>query len=447
MKSRLIAATSILALVSACSFQPGPSSLSPLQLANQALQAGDYSAAEQAYSGILANSPDNATAKLGLAQVYEATDRSTEAVDLYRQVSSAQSGAIRVLDGGLRQDGVTEVATRRLGALGHGMEAQVATPAPAPAAAPVPAPVVVAAPIPAPVVQTEVWPDNPVYALDSNGIVYYADPEATQPVTMTVFETREAAEQSLPAVARHTIPAAIPIAPIAPVVQETFVDPAPIPLAPISVAPVALAPLPIAPISVEPIVQATVQPSEPTYALDSNGIVYYADPDATQPISERLFESPEAAALSAPAVTQRVIPGTTPISTASIAPAPINFQSIPTVVAPAPTTFAPAPVFTQPTEIVAPIPAPLPAPVPIINPTAAAPSVALPRTEPGYAVIDGDFVYISAEDIARASGGAAPVAPVGVPLAPQQSFTAPTIGVPVNPPLIELNGIPNINLN
>ena len=139
MTSRFLTAASVLALVSACSSQPGPSSLSPIQLANQALQAGNYSVAEQAYQGVLANTPNNPTAMLGLAQVYEATQRSNEAVDLYRKVSAAQSGAIRVFgDGSGRQDGVTELATRRLGQLGHGDMSGFEAPQPAlPVAAPI----------------------------------------------------------------------------------------------------------------------------------------------------------------------------------------------------------------------------------------------------------------------------------------------------------------------
>ena len=423
MTLRFITAASVLALVSACSSQPGPSSLSPVQQGEQALRAGNFSVAEQAFKSALSAKPNDASAMLGLAQVYDASDRSAEAIELYSKVASARSGAIRTWnDGGVMQEGVTEVATRRLGALGHGMDTRVAAPAPVAE----PAPVTVAAPAPAPVVQAEVWPEDPVYALDSNGMVYYADPEATQVITMPVFETREAAEQALPAVARHTVPATVPIAPIAPVVQ-TFAAPAPlpapIPLAPITVTPIVTAPAPA------PVIQSNVQPSEASYGLDSDGVVYFSDPDATQRVTGQVFESREAAALAAPAVTQRVISGTAPIAAAPAFAAPA-----PAYVDPAP-VFAPAPTFAAP------------APAPAVNADVAATTTALPRTSPGYAVIDGDFVYISAEDIARAGGSAASVASPSTPVVTQQSYTAPALGTSANPPLIELNGIPSINLN
>ena len=446
MTSRFLTAASVLALVSACSSQPGPSSLSPIQLANQALQAGNYSVAEQAYQGVLANTPNNPTAMLGLAQVYEATQRSNEAVDLYRKVSAAQSGAIRVFnDGSGRQDGVTELATRRLGQLGHGDMSGFETPQPAlPVAAPI------AAPAPAPIVQTEAWPDNPVYALDSNGMVFYADPGATQVVTEPVFESREAALSALPTTTQRTIQHTVPSVPLAPIVQETFVAPAPVLAAPTPIAPtpVFVAPAPVAPAPV-------VQFEEPTYALDTNGTVYYADPEATQPINETLFETREAAESAAPVVSPRIIDSVALPTVAPVfepvapiyQPAPVAVTPAPVFepVAPTPIATTPAPVIYEPPVIAA--PSPLPVTAPAVNTAIAAPTGALPRTSPGYAVVNGDFVYISAEDIARAGGGAAPVAPTIAPVAPQQSFTAPSVSAPVNPPLIELNGIPSIDLN
>ena len=448
MTSRFLTAASVLALVSACSSQPGPPSLSPIHQADQALRAGNYSVAEQAYKGILSSNPNDPTAKLGLAQVYEATERSNEAIDLYRQVSAAQSGAIRVFDGGSPlQDGVTEVATRRLGQLGHGDMGGFEAPQPVAPVAQAPAPA------PAPIVQTEVWPENPVYALDSNGMVYYADPGATQVITETVFENRAAAESALPSLAQRTIQHVVPTVPLAPVVQETFVAPAPVVPAPVLVAPAPVPPAPllVAPTPVAPAPIAQVE--EPTYALDANGVIYFADPEGTQPINETLFETREAAESAAPAISQRTIPGVTPIAPAPVfqpvapvyqpAPATSTLAPVFEPVAPAPVTYAPAPVTYEAPSIAA----PLPAATPVVNTAVLAPNAALPRTEPGYAVVNGDFVYISAEDIARAGGAAAPVTSPSVPVAPQQSFTAPSLGGPVNPPLIELNGIPSINLN
>jgi len=419
MTSRFITAASVLALVTACSSQPGPSSLSPLQQADQAFRAGNFSAAEQAYSGVIANSPNNPSAMLGLAQVYEATGRSDEAVDLYRQVSRAQSGAIRIWDdGGQRQDGVTEVATRRLGELGHGDMGDFAAP---PVVAPVVQQAVIApAPVaPAPVVQAQVWPENPVYALDSEGMVYYADPGATQRITTPVFETREAAELALPSVSHSVVQQSAPIL-TTPIIQQTFVAPAP---------PAVTAPVPT--------VQTFVQPAEPTYALDANGVVYFADPGATQPISGAVFETREAAARAAPAPTQRTIQHSAPIAAAPV------YQPAPAIqpITPAPVAYAPAPqapvVYQAPT-----VTAPLPARAP------AAPAAALPRSQPGYAVVNGDFVYISAEDIARGATVSPPVGSgeaFGVPT-PIASQNAP-VNVPSARPSIELNGIPRIDLN
>ncbi len=438
MTLRFITAASMLALVAACSSQPGPSSLSPLQQADQAFRAGNFAAAEQAYNGVIANSPNNPTAMLGLAQVYEATGRSDEAVDLYRQVSGARSGAIRIWDDGSpKQDGVTEVAMRRLGELGHGDMGGFAAPQPV---LPIVEPVA-AAPLPvapAPVVQAEAWPENPVYALDSDGMVYYADPGATQRITTPVFETRAAAEQAAPTVSYQTIHQAAPIA-VAPVVTQTYEAPAPV-----FVAPTVAAPAPI------PAVQTIIQPQEPAYALDSDGIVYFADPEATQPISGAVFETREAAARSLPAVTQRTIQQAAPIAAAPVyQPAPLVQPIAPAAVTYAPAAPAPV-VYQSPTTATTPLPTRAPA----------SPAAALPRSQPGYAVVDGNFVYISADDIARGAtvsapvgSGAAygvptPIATSSVPVAAPQSFDVPNgaNALSTRPP-IELNGIPSLNLN
>ncbi len=433
MSLRLVTAVSVAALISACSSQPGPSSLSPLQQGETALRAGNFAVAEQAFTSALSANPNDPSAMLGLAQVYDASNRSAEAVELYQKVAAARSGAIRVWnDGGVRQEGVTEIASRRLGALGHGMDQRAAAPAPAPVVAP-PAPVValpapIAVPEPAPVIQTEVWPQDPVYALDPNGMVFYADPEATQPITTPVFMSREAAEITAPVVSHDTLPTFEPIAPIAPVIQETYAAPAPIITAPIPVAPA-------------PVVQTTTQPQEPTYALGADGTIYYADPDGTQPISERVFETREAAEQGLPAAAHRTISSFAPTALAPIEAAPVTFTPAPAI-----QPIAPAPIV-NPTPTIA-APAPISVPVPSISTATPAPAGPLPRTQPGYAVVNGDFVYISAEDIARAAGTQSATQSTVIPAPAPQSFNVPTsIDAPALPPLIELNGIPNLNLN
>ena len=428
MAIRLITAASVLALVSACSSQPGPSSLSPTQLADEALRAVNFQAAEQGYLNVLAGNPSNSIAMLGLAEVYDATGRTAQATDLFARVSAEQSGAIRVWDGGSQQIGVTEVASRRLGELrrrdgGHFDAPQVVAPvvqqtfvAPAPVS-------------PAPFVQTGVLSESPTYALESSEVVYYSDSEAAPPVPEYVLENPVVVEQTLP---RGNIQYAAPI-------HEPAVA-----------------------------VQTIAQPQAADYALDSDGIVYFSGSQAT---TETVFESREVVEKIAPAVTRQSTTRVAPIAVAPVIPSPVRFVPAPAPqpiayepapivpapviqpIAPTPVAYAPAPISYEAPSIVT----PLPVRAPVSVPSAAVPTGALPRSQPGYAVVNGDFVYISAEDIARgavvqppvgnaeAYGVPTPIASPRVPSGTSQTYTAPN--VPRARSSIELNGIPSIDLN
>lgn len=394
MSARFLSAVSLVALVSACSSQPGPSSLSPAQQADEAYRAGNFAVAEQTYAGLLSVNPSNPTAMLGLAEVYEATGRTSEAAQLYARVAAARSGSIRVWnDGGALQDGVTEVAMRRLGELGHGSMMSYAAPI-------VSAPMAYAAPAP-----TEYWPEDPVYALDQDGIVYFADPEATQPIRETLFDSPEAAMMAAPTMAAPVMTAPTMSAPMA-------YTPAPVTYEP---APVAYQP---APISYETM----------PMAVESAPVTYQAAPMM------------EPAPVYTPA----------PIG-ADYTSAPITYEAAP-MIEPVPAAYAPVPASMtyQAAPMVA--PAYTPEPVALRAPTAAA---SLPRDQPGYAVVDGNFVYISAQDIARGATAPSPVANVenalgygvptpvtssAIPVGTPQSYSAPR-GVDV------MNGIPMIDLN
>lgn len=394
MTIRFLTAASVLALVSACSSQPGPSSISTVDQGYAAYRSGNFSAAEAAYSSALNTNPSSQAAMLGLAEVYEATDRASDAAALYAKVQAARSGSIRVWDD--RQDGVTEVASRRLGALGHG----VAAPMPvaefeAPAIVQPThqsAPTVVAQPAytqpaytqPAytqptytqpiytqPVAQ-EAWPENPTYALDDDGIVYYADPDATQPITEPVFESHQAASYTTtteaPATTYHSAD-------------------------PVVTAPAALyQPMPVAPVQYEPA-----------------PITYTPAPVSYEP-AQTSYEP-------APVIFQ-------PEPT-TYAPAPIQYQEIQAAPAPIPTTYQAAPT------------APAYSPTPSVARQPSAPAQPLTRTQPGYAVVGGDLVYISAEDIAN---GTVPPAPAGAALNVPSSY-----GLPGRSDTLNGIEIPNLN--
>lgn len=368
MTTRFLTAASVFALLSACSGQPGPSSTSLVDQGYAAYRAGDFAGAEAAYRGALADLPTDEAAMLGLAEVMEATDRAGEAATLYRRVQAARSGTIRVWDDGrAMQDGVTEVASRRLGALGHDTGFQ---------APPVHHPVVShSAPV-------SVWPEDPVYALDEDGIVYYADPEATQPITEPVFESPDAAMTTYP----------------------TFEQAGPAVVAP------------------------------PSSVYESAPMTY-----APEPMS---YES-------AP-MTYETAPMVEPMTPMSYEAAPMTYEALPAETMSAPIPVA-APARIEPVAPVAPVYSP--APVSARVPSTPAPSA--PLGQPGYAVVDGNFVYISAEDIAAGATPPSPVAGVetfesygtptpiagsAIPLDTPSTYSAPR-GVDVQ------NGIAIPNLN
>jgi tetratricopeptide (TPR) repeat protein len=349
MTIRFLTAASVLALVSACSSQPGPSGVSATDQGFSAFRAGNFAAAEQAYDTALSANPSNETAMLGLAEVYESTGRAGEAAALYARVHAARSGSIRVWnDGRAMQDGVTEVAGRRLGALGHGMDVQQA-PISHSTITQFEAPAYVQPTTfvqPTTYVQpqaTEYLPENPTYALDAEGIVYYADPEATQPIVEPVFEQ----------------PEMIKYAPAQPALL-----PAPMP-----------APVPV-----------------------QSGVIYQND------------------AMAAP--VEVVVPSQA--APLTYQPAPISYQPAPIAYQPTPAAIsyeaAPAPVTTryEPAPMVKPT-APTVSPTPIAtrNTGATGPAQPLARSQPGYAVVNGDLVYISAEDIANGSTARSTQGPVG----------------------------------
>jgi len=372
MTIRFVTAVSVLALVSACSSQPGPSAVNATEQGYNAYLAGNFAAAEKAYDTALVADPADVSAMLGLAEVYEKTNRASEAVELYSRVRAERSGTIRVWnDGGVRQQGVTELANRRLVALGHQTQVQTAAVVAAPAVtlAPVATEIAFQAPpatfvpevVTTQVVTTEVytpevittaaiapqptqyWPDSSSYVLDENGIVNYVDVAAAQPI-----------------------------------------------LAPVAEAPTA------------------------------TGQTYYVDQEGTQVIAGRVFETQEAASLAAPAPVYRTVStnavSAVPAVATSYEPVPTVYEPAPLLTsyqsAPAAIAYEAAPTVPTPTlrqALITPA-APIAAPVPSIARQAAAPQLpvqSITRSQPGYAVIDGDLVYVSAEDIANGAVGRA----------------------------------------
>ncbi len=421
MTIRSVTTMSVLALLSACSSQPGPSAVNATAQAHNAFRAGNIAAAESAYDAALAANPKDASALVGLGEVYEKTGRKSEAIKLYTRARDQRSGAIRVWnDGRVMQDGITEIATRRLSVLGHQEKAIAKSPKPKkPKAKPVlqaTKPIVTPEPIapiavvhhqPAAPVTVESQPQAPLittpiqtiaplvavqepqdvfttaviapqpipytsensgYSLDSEGVVYYTDPEATQPLTRhstgTVYFSDPEATQPITTLVsefanqRHSLSTTTP----QPALATTAIT---LPSSEITPVPVYQPTTPLAPVHVEVPAQINIA-------------TYQAEPIAYQ-------------ATPTPSVPSRV-------------PA----------LKPAPKITTPAPSFTAPTPTVK------------RSSAASLPSQPLPRSQPGYSVIGGDLVYISAEDIANGA-----------------------IGRPVADPIISdpLNGtsIPNLN--
>ncbi len=384
MTTRFITAASILALVSACSSQPASPPVSATDQGFTAFRSGNFAAAEQAYAAALSANPGNEAAMLGLAEVYEQTGRGQEAAALYAQLHASRSGAIRVWnDGRAMQDGVREVAGRRLGALGHGavVTHSTMTEFQAPAYA---QPMPHAAPV-----ATDYLPDNPTYALDEDGIVYYADPEATQPITDIVFEAPQAA-QMIATPQMISAPQAIKYIPAAPIM------PAPMP------------------VRTGIIYQDSpvVQPVDVVVPNQAEAMMYQPAPMMYQQAPITAPASPEATRYEAAPMSFEAAPAPVTYEAEPIAytPAPVA----PTRYEPAPMPVAPAPRMIERAPIAQPVaPAFSPMPTASRNTAPSGPAQPLPRTQPGYAVINGDLVYISAEDIAKGSIGQGAQGPIG----------------------------------
>ncbi len=413
MTIRSVTTISALALLSACSSQPGPSAVDASTQAYNAFRAGNIAAAEKAYDTALIANPNDVSALVGLGEVYEKTGRTSEAIKLYTQAQKKRSGTIRVWnDGRVMQDGLTELANRRLSALGHQEQAiaKVSQPTAPVAKAPVqtarplglipPQPIapVVAAPL-QPIVSaaplygkheivatpaiapqaTQYQTDNSGYALDSEGIVYYAEAETTQPISTHHGNAVPYAEaQVTQAFATH---------------------------------------------SGGTVYYADPEATQPITA-HLGGTIYYADPEATQPITGHVSELPIASSQSYLPHNASIQPAlaTTSIAPSEIAPSPVYQTTTPLapvhVEIPAqtgiatyqtdPIVYETAPVSNLVSRVPTVKPSPsvaAPAPSVARNSITRTPSQPLPRSQPGYAVIEGDLVYISAEDIANGAVG------------------------------------------
>lgn len=233
MTIRLLSAASVIALVAACSDQasaPSGPAAAAVQQGQNAFLLGDYGAAEQSYRAALSADPGNAAALLGLAEVLEQTGRTPEALDFYRRAQSSGSGDIRVweflTESNLRrpQDGVTETAYRRLGALSHGsghqvghypdvMEQDFVDPAPA-----------AYAPAPVETAPYDSYGVTPGYTLDS-GSVYQPDPAM---VGTPIYDPSPISYTTEP-VGYQTAPIAYETVPATPIHQDTmsYGEPAP----------------------------------------------------------------------------------------------------------------------------------------------------------------------------------------------------------------------------
>lgn len=404
MTIRSVTTMSVLALVSACSSQPGPSATNATAQAHNAFRAGNIAAAESAYDAALAANPKDASALVGLGEVYEKTGRKSEAIKLYTRARDQRSGAIRVWnDGRVMQDGITEIATRRLSVLGHQKKAIV----------------------------KNLTPKKP----NSKQILKETKPIATlQPVAPV-------------AIAHHQ--------PAVPVTVQSQ------PLAPLIATPIqTIAPLVAVQESQGVFTTAAIAPktipftSENSgYSLDSEGVVYYTDPEATQPLTKRstgtvYFSDPEATQPITTLVSefpnlpnqQHSLSTTMPqpalattaimLSPSEITPLPVyqattslapvhaevsaqidiaTYQAEPIVdqPAPAPGVQSRVPALKPVSKITTPAPS-FTAPAPTVKRSSTAITSShqpLPRSQPGYAVIGGDLVYISAEDIANGAVG------------------------------------------
>lgn len=466
MTIRLMTAVSVLALVSACSSQPGPSSLSATDIGYNAYRAGDYAAAEAAYSSALAANRGNEAAMLGLAEVYEITGRASEAAALYREINATRTGAIRVWnDGRALQDGVNEVAYRRLGAMGHQPTASYAVPvAPAPTAySPAPAPTYYSEPAPttyAPAPAPTYYSAEPAPTVYSPAPTVYT-PEPVYTPAQPVYSPAPAPTiySSEPVPVEYT-PAPAPTL-YSPAPAPTVYSPAPAPTvyspAPVYTPAPVYSPTPASAYDTPAPLPEGYNPA-PNYSLGQDGIVEYAEPRAPQyapqpvPVSRRgAYNTDSEVYYTDPGATQRVQEPVFDRFDAALDEAIQGEGGYPQPAA-NPTTYAPAPINYSP----APMPverAPAYAPQPSRQPSA--PFSAAPLGQPGYGVVDGNFVYISAEDIANGATAPSPT-PAG-PAADSYGIPVPVTGsaIPAGTPssysaprgVDVMNGIPSINLN
>ena len=344
MTLRLTAAASLLAILSACGSTEAPRA-DAAALGYEAYRAGDLERAEALYGEALAADPSDARALLGLGEVLERTGRAGQAQDYFARAGAANSGAIRTWraqtaygDGYVYQEGVQEVAARRLGAARHAAPRVAAV---APLAA------------------------SPVYEMPSAAVAF-------EPATPMVYE-------AAPMEAQAPLPVAVQAAPIQ--------------AAPMRAAPVAYAPAPMA-------VEETV---------------YYADPEATIPITGTVFEAPPVAfaPISIPEDPAPMMIGTEVLTPMTVEAGPRDIEPLlaPVTLERIATTSMPASVPER-VEVAAPVraaPAPAPATAVSLVPrkkpastrvTYAPATTPLPRGIPGpeslpsgYEIVGGMVVY------------------------------------------------------
>lgn len=412
MSYRFLTAASLFAVLTACSSQ-GPSAVDPLTQGQNAYLSGDYGTAEAAYARVLDGNPSNGTALLGLAEVYEQTGRTAQAIEIYERIQTTRTGSIRVWNaGGVTQDGITEVAARRLGVLGMASARSVAQ---APVAYTPPRQTTYAAPV-----------INQGYATEQRTVIYtgddayYAD-QAPRSIQAAVPQTYTApAIQTAPVVQSYAAPA--PVTYTAPVAVESYALPA------------APAPAPIQESysyglvgeSITPAIQSTyvpepvdevAQPDPWTYALDDDGNISYGTSESIElpatelytappaPVNGYEFTTPQPAASDLYDVEPAYEFGTPGDGAALYSPieSQIAYESDPidptAVLTPDYNRFRAAPAES--------------AAFPVAIQTAresAELAAAATLQQPGYTVVDGDFVYISADQLKRSGAASAPAA-------------------------------------
>ena len=187
MTFKHLGAASVVALVTACSPHQSAKQTSPTQAAYATYLAGDYGRAEQGYAAILASDPGNATALLGMGEVMEASGRTSEALSYYRRAVASRNGAIRVYNG--RQDGVTEVAYRRMGMLGGNGTSYAQQAVPQPTLPDFQAPPMYVEPVTTYLTQ-QTYSAQPTYT-SAPTTIYGSEPAMIAPMTQDVYAAPE----------------------------------------------------------------------------------------------------------------------------------------------------------------------------------------------------------------------------------------------------------------